>query len=353
MLAACAKDTAKISGILKGVQGKDIEVRQLNVNTYNVLDTVKTGNDGSFAYQLAVKEGDPEFIYLFYNNKKFASLILKNGDKVRVDADTLGACTVEGSEDSQRLMDSEKAFADFASQMIKLNLAGDNAAMSKLFVEHYRNDVKFVLGNPFSLANIPVLYESLNEYSPVFGQVNDALIFRGVTDSLKTLYPDSKYVKALEKETARREQLMNLEYSLKDAQAADYPDISLPDIYGNKVAISQVDSKLIMLHFWDSADAAQKMFNLEVLKPLYEKYHSAGLEIYAISLDTDKAAWAATVKAQELPWINVNDGLGAASPAVRLYNVTSVPSTMLLGSGDIIGVTDEAGLRRELANRLK
>jgi len=353
VFAACAPKSAKISGTVNGAPESSIEVKELNINTYNVLDTLKTASDGSFAYKLEVSKDDPKFVYLFRGDRKIASLLVKAGDNIKVSTDTLGACSVSGSEDSQRLLEAEKSFADFASSMIRLNNAGDNAGMSKLFVSHYRDAVKFVLKEPASLANIPVLYESLNESSPVFGSVNDALIFRSVCDSLKAVYPNSRYVKALEKETARREQIMSLDGSLGTANSADFPDLVLPDINGTKVRLSEVNSKLILLHFWNSADPAEKMMNLEVLKPLYEKYHAAGFEIYAVSLETDKAAWGSSVLAQKLPWINLNDGLGAASPSVKLYNVTATPTSFLLGDGDIIGIAGESTLEREIQKHLK
>lgn len=342
-----------MSGRVEGLSEAPVELYRLNINTFEALDTLQTGKDGSFAYEVPVKEGDPEFIYLFYNGHKLASLLLKQGDKVQLLADTLGKCQIEGSEDSQLLCESEKHFADFASKMVQLNVAEDNAGMSKLFVDYYREDVKFVLSHAKSLVSVPVLYESLNEYSPVFGQLNDALIFRSVCDSLKEVYPDSRYVKALEKETQRREQNLSLQHSISSAQEADFPDLNLPDIYGNKVSLAGLGARMVLLHFWNPADPEQKMFNLDVLKPLYDSYHAAGLEIYAVGVDTDKAEWAATVKAQNMPWINVNDGLGAASTALQLYNVRSLPTTLLLGHGEVVGVTNEAGLRSELAKRLK
>ena len=88
--------------------------------------------------------------------------------------------------------------------------------------------------------------------------------------------------------------------------------------------------------FWTVADANQKMFNYELLE-VYNKYKSAGLEIYQVSIDTDKTAWATTVKEQNMPWISVCDGRGAASIAVASYNVATIPSIFVFNKqGDII-----------------
>ena len=64
-LAACG-DKAHIKGNLAGAPGRDIVVKQLEVNTYRDLDTIKTRADGSFRYDVKVAAGQPEFIYLYY-----------------------------------------------------------------------------------------------------------------------------------------------------------------------------------------------------------------------------------------------------------------------------------------------
>jgi hypothetical protein len=78
------------------------------------------------------------------------------------------------------------------------------------------------------------------------------------------------------------------------------------------------------------------MFNNE-LKEVYRKYRNSGLEVYQVSLDSDKTAWAASVKEQELPWISVCDGKGVMSPSVSAYNVASVPTMFVFNAkGDIV-----------------
>ena len=127
-------------------------------------------------------------------------------------------------------------------------------------------------------------------------------------------------------------------------------------IDGKKVKISDLDSKLILVYFWQAADAAQKMFNQDVLLPLYKAYNPKGLEIYSISLDTDKGVWASAVKSQALPWVNVCDGLGAACPAVGLYNISrGLPVAYLIEDGTLSPETfsSEKELRSIIAAKLK
>lgn len=348
LIAVSCGQKAAIKGSLSQAPDSDVIVKLLDVNTYKVLDTIKTDAAGNFATKVDVKAGQPEFIYLFHGDTRIASLILMAGDKVSVVADTLGTYSVEGSEESAKLCEVETRHAAFLKKVIDiLTPVGEtevtedirvqmNKDLSKEYVAYYKEAVKYILSNPCSLSDIPLLYQNVNGELPIFNQVTDAVYFRNVCDSLMTLYPDSKYVKALDKEAERRANLLNLNMRLRDTKTANFPDITLPDVTGKKVSLNDVDSKVILLYFWTSTNGGQKMLNLDELKPLYEKYHAKGLEIFAVSLDADKATWASTVKNQKLPWINVCDSQGASSPLITLYNLASLPSVYLISDGDLV-----------------
>jgi len=330
-LASCA-DKASIKGVVAGAPERDIVVRQLNINTFSTLDTVKTGKDGSFSYSLKVSDGQPEFVYLFLGDKRIAALLLEKGETARVEADTLGTYSVSGSEGSAKLQEVEKAYTDFVRGMAKTT---DARTLGRVYVDHYRSSVKYIMENPFSLTTVPVLFEAVNNL-PVFSQATDAILFRNAADSLDTVYPDSRYVKALRKEAERREKEMKLNLMLSGVEKKSYPVISAPDINGRSVSIDSLGAKAILVHFWDASNAAQKMLNIEVLKPVYDEFHAKGLEIYSVCVSPDKAEWAGVVKAQELPWVNVNDGLGTASPMISVYNLGEVPTTFLIADGEIV-----------------
>ncbi len=359
-MAACTTG-AKIDGTVETAPSSEVIVKLLDINRYQVLDTVATDASGRFSYKVEVEKGQPEFIYLFYKDTKIASLLLEAGDKVDVKADTLGNFAVEGSEESLKLAAVEKDYADaygrlaaIASKLEKTadaeEVAALNRQISKEYVEYYRNCVKYVLANSKSLTAVPVLYQNFGADLPVFAQNTDAIHFMNVSDSLAAVYPESKYVKALKKEAERRYGYLELEARLQDAQEVGFPDIVLPDINAQKIKLSEVDSKVIMVYFWTVNDAAQKMFNLDFLKSIYDDYHKKGFEIYQIALDPDKTQWAQVVKQQNLPWINVCDALGADSPYVTLYNLAALPAAFIIADGDLVDgqVVDEKSLRKLL-----
>jgi peroxiredoxin len=363
VMAASCSTKAVINGTVASAPSDEVIVKLLDINKYEILDTVATDAAGKFNYKVEVAAGQPEFVYVFYKDTKIASLILEAGDNVTVEADTLGRYTVAGSEESIKLAQVEK---DFAASLLKLNdlaLKVETAsekeakeisrAMSEEYIRYYRDRVKYIMQNSRSLTVVPVLFQSFSAELPVFAQNTDAIHFRSMADSLELAYPESKYVKALRKEADQRYKYLELQAQIDNAQEVSYVDIELPDVNGKTRQLSEIDSKVVVVQFWNAADQAQKMFNQDIMIPVYEDYHKKGLEIMQVSLDVDKAIWAKAVKDQKLPWISVCDSRGAMSPYVGLYNVQVTPSMFILHEGELVDgqVVDEKSFR-QLLNKL-
>ena len=365
MAAVSCGSNAKIEGGLSDAPSSEVVVKLLNINHYEVLDTVKTDAAGKFSYKFEVKKGQPEFIYVFYKDTKIASLLLEAGDKVKVAADTLGNSTVEGSEESLKLAQVEKNYAEALGRLTSLSaqsMTAEGAEFDEIrrqlgqeYVNYYRNCVRYVMENGSSLTVVPVLFQNFGSDLPVFSQTTDAIHFMNLAESLELVYPDSRYVKALKAEAKKRQNIMELQAVFDSAETVGYPDIELPDVNATKVKLSEVDAKVTMIYFWSSTNASQKMFNLDFLQGLYKDYHKKGFEIYQVALDPDKATWARTVKSQELPWINVCDSRGASSPYVMLYNIGALPSAFVISDGELVDgeIVDEKSFRRLLDKLLK
>ena len=97
------------------------------------------------------------------------------------------------------------------------------------------------------------------------------------------------------------------------------------------------------------------MLNIETLVPIYEKYHSRGFAVYAVCLSQANAQWGSIVNSQKLPWINVCDNSGAASPAAAAYNVSSLPTSIHIVNGEIYNkpVSGEDALKKILDKELR
>lgn len=356
LAVSCSKNnTAVVNAQINGADSKDILLFQLSVNQMKFTDSLKTDSKGAAKCEVAMPDDNPNFYYLAYNGKKLASLVLKAGDKVTVTTDTLGKdVKIEGSQESallqkydQELTSAIVSLESLSSELVKAIEAKDektaqqlNAQLGSLYIKYKQDIIKSIMQNPYSFANIQALYQQLTPGLPVFGDENDRLMFQRVHDSLQTIYPNSVYVKSLKEEIKAAQDMRLLAEQISNAGEASFPNISLPDINANNVELSSLEGKPFILMFWASADPNQKMFNNDLLD-VYNKYKSSGLEIYQVSLDTDKTAWATAVKEQKLPWISVCDGKGIASPAVSSYNLSGIPTIFVFDrKGDIVASND-------------
>ena len=338
-VSCTSKYSATVSGNIAGLDKAPIVLEKLNFNKLAVVDTVMTDADGGFKYKVALSSADPAFYYIYRNGVKLAGMVLSNGDKVSVNADTLGSYTVEGSQESALLKYIDDAFAKAAAAMVSvLDAAPEdvNARLSRIYIAHKRDMTKQIMSNPYSITSATTLFQKFNDELPLFNESTDIFIFKAVYDSLSSIYPNSEYVLALKDEIASREAEAEFNSRLESLSLQAFPDIIMRDVNGEQHSMLELEGKVIILSFWSIGQTEHKMFNQD-LASLYDRYHDRGIEVFQVSLDTDKPSWAATVRSQKLPWISVNDGLGVNSPAIAAYNIEHIPSLFVIGrEGDIL-----------------
>lgn len=114
------------------------------------------------------------------------------------------------------------------------------------------------------------------------------------------------------------------------------PDLEMIDVNSKRVKLSDTKSgKYILVYFWSST-CGHCRESTPKLKALYEQYKSKGLEVYAVSLDTDYANWNSYVEQEKLNWINVSELKGWQSRAVELYSINGTPTYYLIGNDNRI-----------------
>ena len=202
-----------------------------------------------------------------------------------------------------------------------------------------KNDIKqkqlrFIIENKSRIAAVYALYQRLPGDANLFNGNSDVIYYRTVAEAIAESYPESLYLPLLRSQIARMDAQISL---LSQVKTTNFPEITMPDMYGKEHSLSTYEGKLILLHFWSAEVGNSNSFNAD-LKRVYEKYHDQGLEIFQVAIDTSKALWINTVQEQELPWVTVCDLQGQASPVVGAYNVRALPSNYLISrDGNILG----------------
>ncbi|RKS42784.1 peroxiredoxin [Gillisia mitskevichiae] len=109
----------------------------------------------------------------------------------------------------------------------------------------------------------------------------------------------------------------------------DFLDISMENPDGEIKKLSDLKGKVILLEYWAAWCLPCRKDNPELVK-IYNEYHSKGFEIYAVSLDRDKDNWVNAINQDNLEWTHVSD-LQKPNKAAKLYGVTSIPDSFLIG----------------------
>ncbi len=372
VFAGCDSDGARLSGHFIGAGSQPVYLERVVPGaTTPQVDTVMTNDRGEFNFKVALPDRQPAIFNLRYNGEMVPLLI---SPRERVSVLSLGdldGYRVSGSPESELvwrlhgILTRGAVALDSIRNVLGITANGPlgderRAEIRRTYLDEYlkvkRQQIGFIVENSSSLAAIYALYQRLPGDDVLSSGDNDFVYYRMVADSVRTRYPDSRYLAALEREVAALENqrsLVNKITTEGGIAEVDFPEIELPDMYGQRVKMSSMSGRVIVLDFWSSSLSGAAINNAE-MKELWTEHSDRGLAIYQVSLDTDRAAWVNAVQQQRLPWTTVCDFRGENSPSVAIYNVGSIPANFVFDrEGNLAGrnLFGDA-LRRKIAELL-
>lgn len=348
---SCQKESARLQGYFVGAADKSIYLERVTPGFTSTVDSVKTNEKGEFAFKINLKDRQPTIFNLRYNGD-MVPLLISPGEKVKVTSfgDVSRSYKVTGSQESELvgelhgILTNGMGALDSISNLFALSSPDgpERREITRSYYNEYyrvkREQIRFIVENSSSLAAVYALYQRLPGDDVLFNGESDFVYYRMVADSVHRHYPDSRYVIALEKEIETRNAQIEMQNKLLDSvvEITDYPEIELPNMYGQKVKLSSLGGNVIVLDFW-SASIAESRINNADMKELYSEYSDKGLAVYQVSLDTSKPLWVNAVQEQKLPWTTVCDFRGEQSLAVRMYNISSIPANFIIDrQGNIV-----------------
>ena len=347
ILSGCNdKGKFAINGVLKDSKEKYIYLNRLDVDTPVLIDSAKIRKNGSFS--MRVKAAGPEFYQLGFSSTNFITLLAEPGEKINLlfnNKNLFENYKVTGSTETEKLQKLDNTLADTKRKLDSLSTVYTNsskeagfdvkgpaleAEYNELLKAQRKNNIEFIINNVNSLASIKALYQRINSHRYVLYDQHDLQYLKIVTDSLTRHYPNSKQVQAMARDFEK--EMKELYISQIEQISKNTPTTSLdPDLKnlaGNRIALSSLKGKYVLLTFWSvqSSDCIQE--NLQ-LKEFYKLYNKKGFEIYQINLDENEDDWRKAVKFDELPWISTREDDPKNPKNAKIFNVKALPTNYL------------------------
>ena len=112
--------------------------------------------------------------------------------------------------------------------------------------------------------------------------------------------------------------------------------IQLPNVKGDTISLASLKGKVVLLDFWASWCGPCRMANKHLVK-LYAEYKPQGFEIFSVSVDDDKQAWAKAILKDKITWLQVIDPRNWGAQSAVNWGISVLPTTFLINKkGDVV-----------------
>lgn len=346
-LVSCSKTNVKISGNIKEAGKQRVYLEQLNVDNAVLIDSTESNGKGEFSFKTFVEQ--PTFFNVKVGPKEFITFIAEPEDKIELSGtykDLSQNYWVDGSENSlwikllnfqlhhtQVAMDSlRKAYLalpkeeEHAAERQELLAAWDSVVTKQV---NFSKD--FILKHAISPASYYALYQKFNATDFILTPFQDLHSYKVVASSLKAMYPESQYTKAILKHLDQiGKELHNIKLrQLIENTESSLPEIRLPNVQGDTVALSSLKGKYIVLDFSVLGMRDGDTY-VKDMKNVYNKFKGRGVQIYQVCLDENKLLWERLAKQYGIDWICVWDADATKSRAAQSWNIQTVPANYII-----------------------
>lgn len=132
------------------------------------------------------------------------------------------------------------------------------------------------------------------------------------------------------------------------------PDLTMNDVNGKPVSISDFKGKYVLVDFWASWCGPCRQENPNVVAA-YNRFKGKNFTILGVSLDEDKANWQKAIAQDNLSWNHMSDLKQWESAAVKTYGIDGIPFNVLIDPAGKIIASSLRGeeLERKLGEVLK
>jgi thiol-disulfide isomerase/thioredoxin len=348
-----SEDNVTISGTLTNLPDTKLLIYQILPAGKPLIDSVSTDANGNFTVSLTIEKAG--YYTLMRNSADEITLVISPGENIVLNADGSNfrnTYTVAGSKDSEllavfnrftmaNLRQVDSLSGVFAESRMKPDFQLIKNSLDSAYMQIFNNQkakvIEFINEHPGSLASLLVISENFGP-NPLLSEKTHPELYLKLDSALMLAHPENSLVNSLHLRMldfrAEMDDMKVRDSLLKPGMPA--PEIVLPNTTGKEISLSSLKGKLVLVYFWSSWNALSRQTNMN-LSTLYNKFHSRGFEIYAVSVDSDADLWQKACLIDRAYWVNVIDTKGLASEFSKTYGVSELPDMILVaGDGTII-----------------
>lgn len=356
IITACGNTDAKKTGfsikgkLINGSQ-KQITLQEITPKGLIFVDSTTVAPDGSF--ELKGKVNERTFCTLPLPSGEIILVVDSNTDMtLQVDEKKPDQYTVVGSPETENIR-----------KLLQINNTHMNSvqALETKYAQYVDNNVP----------PVAVQQQIRREYDSIIAKRNEDL-FNYVTALKNSVVPffvtnympeigfdfydkiDKQFYTQLSQSKYAQAHHQRVEILRKTAVGSIAPEIVMADPFGKTIPLSSLRGKYVLVDFWASWCRPCRQENPNLVKA-YNKYKTRGFEIFSVSLDDNRDAWSNAINTDKLLWTHVSDLMKWNSPVVGLYNIESIPFSVLIDPEGKILATNLRGnmLEEKLAEVLK
>lgn len=336
-----------IEGHINGAKDTTLYLEGIRLNGVELIDSIRLGEDGAFAFAATDTTTCPEFYRLRIGNQVI-NLSVDSTETIGVEAKWPNmafdySVTGSGNCDTIRLLSLR--LANLERRIVAMDddrrfTLEERDQNIQQMVKEYKDSVKieFIQNRYDRASSYYALFQMIGRLS-IFDVQNDASDVQwvnAVANAWNTRYPGTLRTQnlcniALRGRKNTRKHTIELNIDDDRVKETGIIDITLPDINGRERSLSDLKGKVVLLDF-TAYSAQQAQDRLILMRELYSKYHDRGLEIYQISIDPDHHYWKTI--SQNLPWICVYNEEGSTSDILTLYQVQQLNTYFLIDRGN-------------------
>lgn len=343
-LAACTETKTSTEIIVTGELGDPKPTFLRTYYTGNLLQEAQSADDSTVTFVI-----DTTGIFVQVDrtaDQKRTSVcsVIADGSPIEVSIKSGKGEITKGSEQNLKLAEARKQLQTFEEK---------EGALRKEFAElHKKHEGKVpqettdallnrweALQTELNAAKRQIILDNADNLVPVFflcRYANDLGVEFVDSFLINYKYKDSKQLDPVHR------MIIGERNKLPGTEVIDFAG---QDLKGNEVHLTDYvgKGKYVLVDFWASWCSPCRA-EIPNVKACYEKYKGKGFEVVGISLDNKKEAWEKCVKDMDLTWPQISDLKGWECGACEIYNIKSIPQTVLYGPD---GKVVKAGLHGE------